>query len=151
MKAWLTLDSLWTYAVDGVPGCGIWVTEPCWKTYTTLNGSEITGWWSEHQPGDNMRAGKLILSHPEIDRIDREIQKYFVPDIDQRLERAQRFHKVTRLLFSPRFRKHFNYPDLLMTIDVVPDYWFALAQRSGNLYNTYGAWAQKLIDQDIPF
>jgi hypothetical protein len=156
LKAWLTLDSLWTYAVDGITGCGIWVTRPVWAISDETDQNQVihgyrVGWFNQIQPGDNIKAGKKLLDHPDADRIDREIQRYFIPDLDMSLDRWTRFQMVTALLHTTGTR-HYNYRDLTMEIELHPQEWFDLARRAGSFFDVSSAsWAQKTFDPEIPF
>lgn len=140
MRLWLTLDSLWTYLIDGVPGCGVWISKP------RLDSEK--GWSAEHQPLDCIRAGKSILSHPDVVRIDNEIMQYFVPGIDLRLPRWKRFSIVRE---SRSQSDGCSRPQLIMTYEVSPAEWARTMMKVAEPDLADARWAQKIFDPNIPF
>lgn len=107
------------------------------------------GWRSKHQPQGGLRAGKRILQHPDIGRIDREVMRHFLPDLDMDLPRAERFGLVcSGALHTPRGQCR---PTLIMMLEVMPQEWFDTAVRVGEFNLAEAIWAQTTLDPEIPF
>ena len=108
---WLTLDSWWTYRADGVFGCTPWVDQPTFKLGH--------GWSSPSRERGIFRIGKKFESHPEMRRVDAEIIRFFLPDIDQKLDRQTRF----RLVSDMREPHNSFHTQFSTSIQVAPHEW----------------------------
>jgi hypothetical protein len=138
MKIWLTLDSAWSYLVDGVGGCGFWTSEP------VLNPE--TGWSTDGQPVDALRGGRALLLHPACDMIDRAIMLHFVPDMDMSLDRWERFDLVRQRVKNTEAIARSTWK---MPLEVTPKEWFELASRSSEIELADARYAQR--EFDLPF
>lgn len=138
MRIWLTLDSIWTYLIDGVPGCRLWLSEP------VCHPGE--GWLSPEQGRSYRDAGKRILRHPQIDEIDKSIMWHFMPEIDMTEERWVRFDLIRehRRRVPEVFRCTWKMP-----IHIAPQEWFNLALDANEGDVAEAVHAQKVFD--LPF
>ena len=137
MKLWLTLDSWWTYRIDGVHGCGVWVDEP---TFTAED-----GWRSPITDHNVTKVGKSISQHPDIERIDNEIMQFFIPDIDLSLERWPRFRQVSDMPTPPNSLR----TNFITSYEVSPEKWFEMAFHIGEQHSWEAIHAQKYFE--LPF
>lgn len=138
MRIWLTLDSAWTYLIDGVGGCGMWISEP------SLDPDR--GWSNEHQPHDCIRGGRALRQHSAVEMIDTAIMLHFVPELDLGLERWERFALVRQRVQSASDLSRCSWK---LALDVTPEEWFDLARRAGESNLAEARHAQKAFD--LPF
>ena len=126
--------------MDGVTGCGVWVSKPQFNSEK--------GWSAEHQPFDCLKAGKSILRHKDIERIDNEIMRFFINDIDLSIPREKRFDMVRDLRMS---KISLERSEFVTEYEVMPVEWANMLVRVGDSNLTEAVWAQRQFDPEIPF
>lgn len=152
MIIWLTLDSIWTYLIDGVYGCRLWVSEPVLHP-------EL-GWTSPEQQRSCISPGKKFFRYRQQDLIDVDmsIMWHFVPEMDMREDRWARFDLIRefrRRQRSSEEARMSGIPDEFrctwkMPLHISPQEWFQIALDTAGEGGVWeAAHAQKTFD--LPF
>lgn len=137
MIVWLTLDSLWTYLIDGVPGCKMWVSEPIRTPDTN---------WRATEHDHAINAGKKILRRHDIAEIDNSIMWHYIPEMDMREPRHVRFDLMREHCLRSQEGHECTWK---MPINVAPQEWFQIALMSAEPEVWIAVHAQKTFD--LPF